>query len=174
MKKPPTRSNTERSVRSPKGRRLRLPVPCTRYLEALSVRATFEGSPKHKLSPRAFGMEPNTGAEDDSTYCDADAGFQVADIALVPAWLRDGISAGLIGANDIAGDPSVLWVVSQSGWIFEGRITHPGRAIYHGYAVLPNETIAIAVLERFGAWRRDQAVSIRESEFAAARALYLQ
>jgi hypothetical protein len=155
MKRPAARISTERSPRSPRGRRLRVPAPDILYLQALAARATFSAYEKHKAQPRRFGLPPYTGARDEeTTYCDADAGFAPGDAVRIPRWLSSGILAGLVGKNDSLGDPSLVWVLSEDGWIFEGRITMPGRAQYHGYPVLPNEAIAIEVLERYSSWGR--------------------
>jgi hypothetical protein len=151
MRKPKRRDLVPRSSDNEK-RRLRDPIPPRSDLEALAARATFQGSSKHKLRPRAFGMEPYTGKAVDRTYCDGHADFGPEDLPSVAGWLARGIAAGLIGANDSQGDPSVVWVVSDDGWIYEGRITVPGRAIHHLYPVLPNEAIAKSVLGRYQAW----------------------
>lgn len=70
----------------------------------------------------------------------------------IPDLLRRGILAGLVGQNDIQGDPALIWTVDDTGWIFEGRLTIPGRALYHGYPVLPNEAIARKVIARHTDW----------------------
>lgn len=151
MIRPPRR--TPPTPRNPRGRRLRQPAPDDAYLQALANRATFAPWEKHKADPRRFGLPLYTGSRDEeTTYCDADAGFEPNDIVRVPIWLHTGILAGLVGKNDLNGDPTLLWALSEDGWIFEGRITLPGNAIYHGYPVLPNEAIAISVLDRYSLW----------------------
>jgi hypothetical protein len=70
-------------------------------------------------------------------------------MARTPELLRRGIEAGLIGANENQGDPTLLWTIDDNGWIYEARITSPGNALYHAYPVLPGEAIARKVIARF-------------------------
>lgn len=70
-------------------------------------------------------------------------------MARAPILLQRGILAGLIGAKVSQGDPTLLWTVDDSGWIYECRLTIPGAATYHGYPVLPNEAISRAVIVRY-------------------------
>ena len=65
--------------------------------------------------------------------------------------MKRGILAGLIGENDRKGDPTLLWTIDDDGWIYEGRITTPTRAIYHGYPLLPSDAFTRKVIERVGA-----------------------
>lgn len=67
----------------------------------------------------------------------------------MPSLLRRGILAGLVGANSIQEDPTILWTIDDDGWIYESRITVPGRAEYHGYPVLRGEAIARPIIARF-------------------------
>jgi hypothetical protein len=130
-------------------RRLRGPIPPKVWLTALASRASFQGYSKHKLAPRAFGLEPFAGPREDATYCDGHAQFGPRDLVRVPSLLQRGISSGLIGHNDAQGDPTILWTVDDNGWIYEARITIPGQAVYHGYPVLGTEAIARLVLARY-------------------------
>ena len=72
----------------------------------------------------------------------------------VRKWLVRGIGAGLIGHVERAGVPTIVWTVSDHGWIFEARVTNAGQAKYHGYPVRPSEAIAAMVIARFGEWAR--------------------
>ncbi len=45
----------------------------------------------------------------------------------------------------------MVWVVSDYGWLFEGRITNSEQALYHGYPMLPNQAFAAEIVERFAA-----------------------
>lgn len=146
MRRPTKRVVTARSSDNVK-RRLKDPIPDQDTRSALIARATFAGSAKHKLHPRAFGLEPAPSDEDD-TYCDGHAGFAPADMTRLPVLLRRGISVGLIGDNDKKGDPTLLWTIDDDGWIFEGRITTPTQAVYHGYPLLPGDAFARKVIER--------------------------
>ena len=148
MRKPPKRIQRERNLRDPKGRRLRRALPARTALQGLAERARFQPWEKHKLHPRRFGLPLYNGIDEDRTFCDGDADFEPRDYQRIPNWLRQGILAGLISENDINGDPQLIWAITEAGWIFEGRITIPGQAVYHGYPVLPNEAIAADVLSR--------------------------
>jgi hypothetical protein len=66
--------------------------------------------------------------------------------------LARGIAAGLIGKVEIQGVPTMLWTISDQGWIFEARITNVGLADYHGYPVRPSESIAEQVYNQFKDW----------------------
>ena len=81
-------------------------------------------------------------------------GFQPGDMAIIRGLVIRGLSAGLIGSRVEDGVPSILWTVSDQGWIFEARITNIGRAEYHGYPVRPSEAIADLVYARFSTWAR--------------------
>jgi len=151
MRKPNPRPLRQRSTSNEK-RRLRSRPLDDAFLAELAARVRYEGWSKHKLVPRAFGMEPYASAAQDQTYCDGHANFRPNDMALVLGWIQRGTLAGLIGANDAKSDPSIIWAVSDDGWIYEARITIPTQALYHGYPVLPNEAIAKAVLERYEEW----------------------
>ena len=92
---------------------LRNPLPDRDYLEELAAQATFEGYSKHKQDPFRFGLPAFTGRKGDFTSCDADAGFERADMASVATWLRSGILAGLIGVVVEGPDPKIVWTVSN-------------------------------------------------------------
>lgn len=121
-------------------------------LARLADRASYEPYAKHKLHPRAFGLDPVPTISEDPTYCDGHAQFEPSDMARIPLLLRRGIFAGLIGQQGAPDDPRTLWTIDATGWIFEGRITHPGRAAYHGYPLLPGDAMATKVISRFEQW----------------------
>lgn len=146
-KRPKRRLVTESSSDNDK-RQLREPMPTTAGLCALAARASYAGSGKHKEQPRAFDLEPAASDADD-TFCDGHAGFTPEDMARVPALVERGITAGLIGHNDKQGDPTIIWTVDDDGWIYEGRITTPTQAVYHGYPLLPSDAFAKKVIARY-------------------------
>ncbi len=153
-RRPKRRLVVERSSENDK-RRLREPIPDAAAREALAARARFSGSGKHKLEPRAFGLEPASSDEDD-TYCDGHAGFRPDDMARTGRLLRRGLLAGLIGRNDKQGDPTLIWTVDDNGWVYEGRITTPSQALYHAYPLLPSDAFAKMVIARYAEWAYDQ------------------
>jgi hypothetical protein len=153
-RKPPRRIAVARHSDNEK-RRLCEPPPDLEFRRSLAARAHFEGFGKHKLEPRAFGLEPVPFGEDD-TYCDGHAGFSPADVARLPQLLQRGIWAGLIGHNYKQGDPTLIWTVDDNGWIYEGRITIPSQALYHGYPILPSDAFGKMVIARYTHWVYDQ------------------
>src|ERR1700732_731191 len=62
-RKPPRRIAVDRHSDNDK-RRLRDPPPDLGFRRSLTARARFEGSGKHKLEPRAFGLNPASSGED--------------------------------------------------------------------------------------------------------------
>jgi hypothetical protein len=143
MRKPPRRLDIPPRNKDNNKRRLWRDIPPSVVGELLET-VTYKGSPKHKRNPRIFDLEPFIGDRGDATLCDDHANFQPADMAEIPRLIERGLKAGLIGTN--------LWTVSDSGWIFEGRLTNAIRSEYHGYPVRPAEAIAEPVYRRFRAW----------------------
>ncbi len=139
--------------------------------QALADRTRFEGSGKHKLEPRAFGLEPAPSDADD-TYCDGHADFRPADIQRVPGLIRRGIRASLLDGRTSQDDPLLFWTIDDNGWIYEFKLTNPGQSVYHGYPVLPTDPLAKAVIRRYGDWVRDQNDAALTNSLAAALELY--
>jgi hypothetical protein len=150
-RKPPPRVVTQRSSDNEK-RRLRSNLPNLQARQDLAERVSYGCYSKHKFHPRVFGLEPFAGTAEDRTYCDAHAGFQPADMPRIDRLLRRGIMAGLWSENNSQGDPSILWTVDDNGWIYEIRITIPGRANYHAYPLLPNDAFSRKILSHFIIW----------------------
>ena len=151
MKRPSRRTADARSSDNQK-RKLRT-SPDQADLAALAARVRFEGSGKHKASPRAFGLEPVSPDADD-TQCDGHADCMPADMPRLPALLERGVLAGLVSDRDNQGDPAILWTVDDDGWIYEARITTPTQAVYHGYPLLPGDAFARKVISRFDHYAR--------------------
>lgn len=143
MRKPPKRSDTPPRKSDNAKRRLAPEVSQDTIAELLGS-VSYQGSPKHKRNPSIFDLEPFRGDRGDATLCDEHANFQIADMARIPALIKRGLRAGLVGSN--------LWTVGDDGWIFEGRVTNAGQSEYHGYPVRPTEAIAEPVYRRFKAW----------------------
>lgn len=166
LKKPRKRPDIPPRTSDNDKRRLH-PAPDAGFLAQLESTASFVGSPKHKLAPMAFGLPLYTGKRGDESLCDEHAGFQPPDMASIPAIMRRGIRAGLIGHLS-----TIIWAVSDVGWIFEGRITNPGRSEYHGYPVRPSEAIAELVYRRFAAWAARQGTKVDKKAATNCQALY--
>lgn len=69
--------------------------------------------------------------------------------------LTRGIRAGLFGDLASDGDPTMLWTIDDSGWIYELRLTVAGQALYHGYPLLPSNALGRKVIALFEAWIAD-------------------
>ena len=128
------------------------PAPAPVVLRTLAARVTYRGISKHKAAPVRFGLPPYTGPRGDESLCDGHASVEPEDMPDVRMWLVRGIGAGLIGNVERAGIPTIVWTVSDHGWIFEARVTNVGLAEYHGYPVSPTEAIAAMVIARFREW----------------------
>lgn len=170
MKPPKHRIAVERSSNNDK-RKLHAPVPSTQDREALAARASYAGSGKHKLEPRAFHLKPAPPDADDS-FCDGHAGFEPADMERVGDLLERGILAGLIGHRDVQGDPTILWSVDDNGWIYELRITVPTQAIYHGYPLLVGDAFAKKVISSYNRYVYAHPQLGLEPSLENARELY--
>lgn len=150
MTRPKARVVVQRDSENDK-RELREPMPSAAQRAALAARVKYEGSAKHKYSPRAFGLKPAPRATDD-TMCDVHAQFTPADMVRAVAILQRGVMAGLIGHNTKQGDPTILWALDDNGWIYEARITTPTQTLYHGYPVLIGDPFAKKVIARYRGW----------------------
>lgn len=140
--------------------------PDKNYIKNLRQNATYKGSPKHKLTPHVFGLEPFSGKRGDATLCDKHAGFSKNDVALIPQVMDRGLQAGLVGEN------GVIWAVADNGWIFEARITIPGQFEFHGYPVRASEAIAQRIYERFTEWAHNNGGQKACNAAANCKALY--
>jgi hypothetical protein len=104
--------------------------------------------------------------------CDRDAQFTPADLGRIPALLHRGINAGLVGEIWERVAPRTVWSVSDEGRIFEGRITNPDGAEYHGYPVLRGEAIAELVYKRFAAWAQKHGNASDKNAAQRCKKLY--
>lgn len=143
-----------------------MPVPPHHLIEQMLDTVHYEGSAKHKRHPHLFGLEPFNGDRDDATLCD-EADFQPEQTAEIPALLQRGIRAGLIGHT-----ARLLWAVADDGWIFEARETNPATAQFHGYPVLPEESIGRLVFNRFAAWANAHGTPADRPAATACRIRY--
>ena len=151
MKRPRQRVTLPPRISDNDKRRLRI-TPSQTLIAKLLGMCTYGGSSKHKANPRAFGLPPYQKPRGDETLCDSHANFQPDQMNSIGALLSRGMRAGLIGAVETRGIPSILWTIADNGWIFEGRVSNPAQAVYHGYPVRPSEAIAELVYGRFADW----------------------
>jgi hypothetical protein len=158
--------------RSDNDKRRLHPSPDLATLEFLASRAVYNGISKHKAEPMRFGLPPYAGQRGDESLCDQHASFRAADWHTIPGMLARGIRAGLIGKVEDQGVPTILWTVSDQGWIFEARITNVALADYHGYPVRPSESIASQVYRRFRDWAESRGDDTDRLAEVNCRALY--
>ncbi|HVC63598.1 MAG TPA: hypothetical protein VND19_24935 [Acetobacteraceae bacterium] len=171
LRKPATRP-TLPTRRSDNDKRRLHPSPDGVALGQLASRAVYNGISKHKAEPLKFGLLPYTGRRGDESLCDQHAVFDLGDWRTISELLTEGIRAGLIGKVEAQGVPTMLWTVSDQGWIFEARVTNVGLADYHGYPVRASESIAEQVYSRFRDWVGTQAGDADRRAVVNCRALY--
>lgn len=164
MPRPDRRRSRRR--RSHNEKRRLMPVPSDHLIEGMLQTVHYEGSSKHKLHPHLFGLEPFNGDRDDATLCD-EADFQPDQMADIPALAQRGIRAGLIGHT-----ARLLWTVADDGWIFEARETNRETAEFHGYPILPEESIARLVFDRFTNWADAHGAPADRAAATACRLRY--
>jgi hypothetical protein len=166
MKKPAPRPGGLPSRLSNNNKRRLLELPDRRLIEELLARARYVGSSKHKANPHLYGLPPFSGVRGDATLCDAHSGFLPEHIASIPEMLRRGIQAGLVGTG------GEIWTVSDTGWIYECRLTNATQAEYHGYPIRGSEPIGEQVYRRFASWARSGARPREQALASQCRALY--
>lgn len=103
-------------------------------LEALAVRASYGGSPKHKDIPSFAGPVPRPRI--DASICPREL---TRDRDLIENWLREAIRQGNAGSWE--GEfPSPLWH-REGDVIYEAHLTRPIAGEYHGYPLEPHEHV---------------------------------
>jgi hypothetical protein len=119
------REETERAIRD---------VPLTdAQREFLRQHAAYEGSPLHKREPNNFGLVPPASPRPDKTLCD-EAGVVEKQVAI--ALFERAITVGLVSAKDrVQGFPAQMWVVDDSGRVFEMIYGGSRTGRYHGYPI---------------------------------------
>jgi len=168
-RKPPPRRLLPRTSENEK-RGLSPEPPSDAERNALAARATYGGYGKHKRNPHAWGLDPFHGIAPDRTFCE-DTGFELADRQRIPTLLERGILAGLFGDLSSQGDPTMLWTIDDSGWIYELRLTTAGQALYHGYPLLPSNALGRKIIARFEAWLYSLPQAVRAQHPALRLAL---
>ncbi len=146
-KKPAPRIVVRRSRNNAK-RSLTASLPSAESRVELLERATYGPYSKHKFNPTAYKLSPYAGQDEERTYCDAHAGFGKDSFERIPKLIERGVRLGLWSDQNDGDNPSLLWTLDESGWIFELRITNSGQAQYHGYPILRGDAFARCVLVR--------------------------
>jgi hypothetical protein len=167
MKKPSPRPGGLPRRRSDNNRRRLVDSPDPELLKDLLARARYAGSSKHKANPHLYGLPPFLGIRGDATLCDTHSGFLPEHMGSIPQMLRRGIQAGLVGMGG-----ETIWTVSDTGWIYECRLTNPAQAEYHGYPVRGSEAIGELVYRRFAFWAHSNGGVSDQAVARQCKALY--
>ncbi len=133
------RRNTQRTIR-------RQLLTETERAELLRV-ATYKGVPYHKRSPGDFGLTPPAAPRPDKTQCDEARVFKQA---IAEDLLRRAIEGGLVSASTNAdGYPRQMWVVDDSGQVFEAMQGGDDAGQYHGYPIRRSDPFHDEVTRRW-------------------------
>ena len=95
--------------------------------------ARYEGSPYHKRNPGDFGLTPPSQPRPDKTLCD-EAGIKNRSEA--ESLFAQAIERGLVSRSESAAKfPKQIWVVDESGRVFEAMHGGTREGRYHGYPI---------------------------------------
>lgn len=101
--------------------------------EFLRNHAGYEGISYHKRTPGDFGLSPPAAPRPDKTLCDE---ANVTRLARANALLTRAIEGGLASdAEGAPGFPKQMWVVDESGQVFEAMYGGSRAGLYHGYPI---------------------------------------
>jgi hypothetical protein len=100
-------------------------------LNSLAERVTYEGSPKHKRSPKYFS---NPEFRSSGSICPP---VITHDLPKIMEWLRIGIQKGAI--SSLRGEyPQNIWYLDGE-ILFEAVLTNKENGQYHGFPLEPFE-----------------------------------
>ena len=125
-------------------RRIVVPVPEKGFLEELSVKVHYVGSPYHKRGPGDFKLTPPAQPRPDKTLCDA-VGIDRRSEA--EKWLKEGILRGMISPIMQDGFPKHVWAVTDDGVVLEASYNNEGPGNYHGYPLFKPDPFRQIVLK---------------------------
>lgn len=99
----------------------------------LKQNAEYEGISYHKRSPGDFGLTPPAAPRPEKTLCDE---ASITRRAQASALLERAIDGGLVSDTEGApGFPKQLWVVDETGQVFEAMYGGSRAGLYHGYPI---------------------------------------
>lgn len=117
--------------------------------EYLRNHAGYEGVAYHKRSPGDFGLTPPAAPRLDKTLCDE---ANVTRRALADSLLTQAIESGLVSdAQGAPRFPKQMWVVDESGQVFEAMYGGSKPGLYHGYPIRRTDPLFDQVVR---AWER--------------------
>ena len=83
----------------------------------------------------------------DASLCDQSG---IVTRAEVLALLREGVSRGLVSAQQRGDFPQNIWAVTPGGYPMEAQLENLVQGSYHGYPLEPEDELWSNVLERWG------------------------
>ena len=116
---PPPRRRAIHRRKSDNEKRRLMREPGDDLVRSMLDTARYSGSSKHKLRPHLYDLQPFNGDRGDATLCD-EADFDPTRTAEIPALIRRGIRAGLIGHTG-----RIVWTV----WPTTAGSSRPVRPI---------------------------------------------
>lgn len=115
----------------------------------LRTHTVYEGVPYHKRSPGDFGLTPPAAPRKDKTLCDK---ANISKRAEADALLKRAVNVGLASVHEgTVNFPKQLWVVDDSGQVFEAMHGGSCKGAYHGYPVRRNDPFFDEVVS---AWKK--------------------
>lgn len=119
-------------------------------LSLFAEKIRYKGNPRHKKSPRRFGLEGNVKPYNRKALCDV-VSVKTAGEAI--GLLKEGIRRKLISLPDPRPYelkwPKCIWAVKDD-IVLEAR--HTGNGVYHGYPELSTQALGKIVKEL---WERN-------------------
>ena len=107
--------------------------------------ASYEGSPHHKRNPGDFRLTPPAAPRLDKTLCDE---ARVFNRSVAERLFERAIERGLVSESTVAeGLPKQLWVVDESGRVFEAMYGGSTTGCYHGYPIRRSDPLFEKVVQ---------------------------
>jgi hypothetical protein len=114
-------------------------------LKALSVRASYGGSPFHKRVPGDFGLSPPAAPRPGKTLCDD----CVVEKEKAANLLAEGLRRGLISVQERGGWPQNVWAVTEQGIPVESELDNSVLGTYHGFPMPTADPFRETVVSRW-------------------------
>ena len=122
------------------------------FLMDLLSKVRYGGNPQHKKNPGDFGLTPPSQPRSLKSLCDSAFVFRRSEALNL---LREGVARGMISVQtNEYGFPQNIWAVKSlpdgTEIPLEAQIENPMVGSYHGYPLLPSDTMSGIVLSK---WR---------------------
>ncbi len=127
------------SLRKATIRRIRSTPLSAEEAELLST-IDYEGSPYHKRVPGNFNLPEPPRPRHDKTLCDE---AEIFTVEQVEALKEKALEQHLVSeATTVEGFPKQIWVVDESGNVFEAMHGGSQNNTYHGYPIRESDPLA--------------------------------